>query len=247
MRETRAIMGMPITIEIVGSDASLPMESVFEYFQSIDERFSTYKDMSEISMINRKEVPEAQYSPDMREVFELAARTKAETDGYFDIKRQDGAIDPSGIVKGMAINNAAHQLRDAGCADFFIDAGGDIAMCGKNAAGQDWSVGIKNPFKQDEIIKVIYPKGAGVATSGSYIRGAHIYDPHNPTQTLDEIVSITVIGPDVLEADRFATAAFAMQHNGIQFIERMPDLEGYMIDKDGTATMSSGFEKFTNV
>jgi thiamine biosynthesis lipoprotein len=249
MREARAIMGMPITIEIVGDNVSDAIESAFAYFQGIDERFSTYKDTSEISKINRGEIGESDWSDEVREVFLLAEKTKRQTDGYFDIRKPDGTVDPSGIVKGFAIYRAAEMLKATGCENFFIDAGGDIANAGKtrgkNGEMNEWSVGIRNPFKQDEIVKIIYPKGHGVATSGSYIRGAHIYDPREPARSLDEVVSITVIGPDVLEADRFATAAFAMQRDGIHFIERMQGLEGYMIDKDGMATMTSGFEKFT--
>ena len=36
---------------------------------------------------------------------------------------------------------------------------------------------------------------------------------------------------------------FAMQREGINFIEKLKGLEGYMIDKNGIATMTSGFEK----
>jgi len=247
MRETHSIMGMPITIEVVDDASTAAIESIFSYFHEIDERFSTYKDTSEISKINRGEISEDRYSPQMQEVFTIASRTKAQTDGYFNMERLDGTLDPSGIVKGWAIHNAAKRLQASGCKDFYIDAGGDIAMQGKDSNGNEWSVGIRNPFKQDEIVKVVYPKGLGVATSGSYLRGAHIYDPHDPSRSLDEIVSITVIGSDVLEADRFATAAFAMGRNGIQFIERIENLEGYMIDKNGTATMTTNFEKFINV
>ena len=239
-------MGMPITIEVRDENAKKAMESAFAYFKAVDERFSTYKETSEISRINRGELHEDNWSDEMREVFAIGKTTRAQSDGYFDIRRPDGSIDPSGVVKSWAIKNAADIVLKAGCTDFLIDAGGDIAAHGTDEDGLDWSVGIRNPFKRDEIVKVMYPKGFGVATSGSYIRGAHIYDPHDPTRSLDEIVSITVVGPDVLEADRFATAAFAMGPRGIQFIEQMPDLEGYMIDRNGIATMTSGFGFFTS-
>ncbi len=55
------------------------------------------------------------------------------------------------------------------------------------------------------------------------------------------MVSLTVIGPNVYEADRFATAAFAMGKNGIAFIEQLQGFEGYQIDGAGIATMTSGF------
>ncbi len=54
-----------------------------------------------------------------------------------------------------------------------------------------------------------------------------------------------MIGPNVYEADRFATAAFAMGRTGISFLENMPNFEGYMIDSEGRATMTSGFANYT--
>ena len=134
--------------------------------------------------------------------------------------------------------------RPAGIGNFFVEAGGDIQAAGKNAAGQDWVFGIRNPFNVHEIIKAVAPQGRGVATSGSYVRGRHIYDPHGPSRTLEDIVSLTVIGPDVLEADRFATAAFAMGETGIHFIEAQPGLEGYVVAATGVATQTSGFRAF---
>ena len=245
MKETRLIMGMPIEIEIVGESAETALEAAFAYLVAVDERFSTYKEGSEISRINRGELSREDASPLMREVFAIAEETKKKTNGYFDIRRPDGSIDPSGVVKGWAILNTAKLIRDAGYENYFVNAGGDIAMNGENAKGGEWSVGIRNPFNVNEIVKVVYPHGRGVATSGSYIRGAHIYNPHKHDEELADIVSITVIGPDVLEADRFATAAFAMGRAGIEFIERLPGFEGYAIDKDGIATMTSGFGAYT--
>ena len=245
MKETRLIMGMPVEIEIVDNDAKRTLEAAFAYLVSVDERFSTYKEGSEISRINRSELTLAASSEEMREVFAIAEKTKKETNGYFDIKHPNGSIDPSGIVKGWAILNTAALIRNAGYEDYFVNVGGDIAMSGKNAEGEEWSVGIRNPFNIHEIVKVVYPHGKSIATSGSYIRGDHIYNPHAPEKKIREIVSITVIGPDVLEADRFATAAFAMGKDGIAFIEQLPGFEGYAIDAAGIATMTSGFAAYT--
>ncbi len=246
MKETRLIMGMPIEIEIIGSNVQLTLEKAFTYLVTVDVRFSTYKEDSEISHINRGEIEHNAVSTDMREVFALAEKTKKETNGYFDIHNPDGRLDPSGIVKGWAIRNTAALIREAGYINFMVNAGGDIATGGKNAEGKEWSVGIRNPFNINEIVKVVYPRGKGIATSGSYIRGSHIYNPRAPEETLVDIVSITVIGPDVLEADRFATAVFAMGKDGISFVESLPGFEGYAIDKNGIATMTSGFGTYTS-
>lgn len=246
MKAVRAIMGMPIEIDIVASKPEEALEAAFAYLVTVDERFSTYKEESEISRINRGEVVPAEASADMREVFDIAEKTKQETGGYFDIRQPSGIIDPSGIVKGWAIKNAAALISAASYENYFVNAGGDIALAGKNSDGKEWSVGIRNPFKPDEIVKVVYPHGKGIATSGSYVRGAHIYNPHAPHEKLNEIVSITVIGPDVLEADRYATAAFAMGKEGVMFIERLAGFEAYAVDARGIATMTSGFSEYTH-
>jgi thiamine biosynthesis lipoprotein len=246
MKETRNIMGMHITVEIIDKKATPEVfEEVFSYFTSVDKQFSTYKNDSEIMRINRGEISVENYSKEVKEIFALAEKTKRETSGYFDIKKPDGTLDPSGVVKGWAIQNAAELLLKKGYKNFYIDAGGDVQSSGLNEEGEDWSIGIRNPFKQEEIVKIVYTKGKGIATSGSYLRGQHIYNPHTPQEKLLEIVSLTVIGENVLEADRFATAAFAMGRDGINFIEQLPGFEGYAIDKNGLATMTSNFELYT--
>lgn len=237
------MMGMPITVDLGGAAGDL-VARVFDYFDDVDRRFSTYRSDSEISAINRGDIPVRDWSGQMIDVMRIAEQTRRETAGYFDIHRPDGALDPSGIVKGWAVRNAAEIVRQADVGDFFIEAGGDIQSCGRNASGRDWSVGIRSPFHTDEIVKVVYPHGHGVATSGTYARGQHIYNPHAVHEPISDIVSLTVIGSDVLEADRFATAAFAMGRDGILFIEQTPGLEGYLIDSNRRATPTSGFGAF---
>jgi FAD:protein FMN transferase len=245
MRQTRIIMGMPITVDVATAAPAGLIDDAFAYFEAVDRRFSPYRDDSELSAINAGTLRAEQASTEMREVLALCDQTRRETAGFFDARRPDGTLDPSGIVKGWAIRNAAQQLKRAGAADFFVDAGGDVQTSGHNQDGETWRVGIRSPFAHTEIVKVVFPRGAGVATSGTYVRGQHIYDPHRPGGTIDDVVSLTVIGPDVLEADRFATAAFAMGKAGIGFVEQRAGLEGYLIDADGIATMTSGFRRYT--
>lgn len=234
-------MGMPVTVEISDESATQQkINKVFDYFRYVDEKFSTYKDASEITAINNGRIKTEDFSDDMKTVFRLSEKTKKETDGYFDIIKPDGSYDPSGLVKGWAIFNAAEILRKNGFKEFYVDAGGDIEVNGKF-----WKIGIKNPFDQKQIVKVVYLKDKGIATSGTYIRGDHIYNPKNKNDKITDVASLTVIGPNVYEADRFATAAFAMGKKGIEFIEKLDGFEGYMIDNKGIATMTSGFEKYT--
>jgi thiamine biosynthesis lipoprotein len=243
MKQTCLIMGMPITLEIADATATQDdLEAVFAYFVCVDERFSPYKETSELSKINRGELVPAQYSEEMKTVLALCEQTKKDTHGYFDIWHR-GSCDPSGLVKGWAIDNAARMLKARGLRHFYVDAGGDVQLAGRKD-GRLWRVGIRNPFNRRENVKVLALTDRGVATSGTAIRGQHIYDPHSPDKPLVDVLSITVIGPNIYEADRFATAAFAMGKRGIQFIETLTGFEGYMIDASARATYTSGFERY---
>ncbi len=243
MKQTRLLMGMPITIEIEDAHATGDdLDNVFAYFVSVDETFSTYKATSEISRINNGELSITHASADVQTILTLSTQTKKDTDGYFDIRRNE-MYDPSGIVKGWAIYNASNLLKKQGFRNFYIDAGGYVQVVG-NKNGKPWRVGIRNPFNRYENVKVLTLAERGIATSGTAIRGQHIYNPYEQDTPITDIVSISVIGPNIYEADRFATAAFAMGQRGIQFIEALDGFEGYMIDTSARATFTSGFERY---
>lgn len=244
MKQVRTIMGMPVIVEVIDKTITPEVfEKVFTYLHYVDQTFSPYKADSEVSAINAHTLLPYDYSTDMKAILSASEETKTLTDGYFDITR-DGKIDPSGIVKGWAIYNAAKILESQGFTNFCVEIAGDIEVSGVNDTGNNWKIGIRNPFKHEEIVKVISLSKGGVATSGTYEQGQHIYNPKDRTQKLDEVVSITVVGPNIFDADRFATAAFAMQREGVNFIERLKGFEAYMIDRDGLATETSGWSTY---
>src|SRR5689334_11608335 len=99
MRETRAIMGMPIDLAVLDRGVrQQDLDAVFAEFIAIDAQFSPFKPDSEISRFNRGKIIEKDLSPRLREIFALCEKTKHETGGYFDISRPDGTIDPCGMV-----------------------------------------------------------------------------------------------------------------------------------------------------
>lgn len=244
MKQTRILMDMPVTVEIAESSVTPePFDTVYDYFTYIDNTFSPFKKDSELTAINEKRIPRDAWSRDMKTIFNLAEETKKQSGGYFDI-RHNGTYDPCGIVKGWAIYRAAGLLKGMGFRNYYIEAGGDIQTSGVNENGKPWRIGIRNPFRTAGIIKVLAVSDLGIATSGTYERGKHIYNPMEGNDSAEEIVSLTVIGPDIYEADRFATAAFAMGKPGIRFIGGLKRFEGYMIDRNGMATYTSGFMKY---
>src|SRR5260221_6916521 len=163
MQKIEFIMGMLIIVDPGDNE-------VFDYFREIDERFSPYKKNSEVTKINDGRLKIKNASSDMKEILKLAEKTKQETDGYFDVYRGK-YFDPSGIVKGWAIYEASKILDKKGLKKYYINAGGDIQTKG------EWTVGIRNPFNIHENVKIVYLNGEGIATSGNYEKGNHIWNP----------------------------------------------------------------------
>jgi thiamine biosynthesis lipoprotein len=255
MRQTEMIMGMPMTVGIPdrerldGAEAAARFRTadeaaraVFDLLRALDRQFSPYQAGSETSRIDRGELDPGEASPEMREVLRLADETRRMTDGYFDVWFR-GRFDPSGLVKGWALQRAAELLASDGFASFCIDGGGDLELRGSDDQARPWQVGIRSPFEPAKVIRVLSLQNRGIATSGTYIRGNHIYNPRTGERATG-IASMTIIGPNVLEADRLATAAFAMGPAGIRFMAGFAEFDAYMVDRSGVATYTPGFARY---
>ncbi len=241
IRRTWLQMGMPITVCLQDAWADEgDVAAVASWLETVDRRFSPYRDTSEVSRLNSGELGLDAISDDFAWVLETCEQTRVETDGYFNAMR-DGRLDPSGLVKGWAVERCGTLLGERGLTNYFVDAGGDVQAIGQNSHGQPWRVGIRNPFQRDELVKVLAISGRGVATSGTAVRGQHIYNPRQAGSLASDVVSLTVIGPSIFDADRFATAAFAMGREGLSFIAARPGFEGYAITADGLAHFTEGF------
>ena len=128
--------------------------AVATWLEEVDQRFSPYLATSEVCRFNAGMIGRHAISGDLATIWRLCEQTKAETDGYFDPVR-DGWFDPSGLVKGWAIERASAVLAARGFANHFVEAGGDIQAAGRNGEGQPWRIGIRNPFRRDELVKVL--------------------------------------------------------------------------------------------
>lgn len=241
---TRNQMGMPITIEVVGPNATEDdLDDAFTYLREVEARFSTYLPDSEMTRLNHGLVTYDTASPAMRDMLDRADDTRRETGGHFNAWR-DGRCDLAGVVKGWAIKAVADRLASRGHRDYLVNAGGDIQTAGGNVDGEAWRVGIRNPADVTQVVKVVHLSGEGIATSGTYERGDHIYRPVPVAPDDDPLVAITIIGPNVYDADRFATAAFAMDAHGIAFVHSLEGFEGYAIHASGIARYTAGFRRY---
>lgn len=238
---TRIIMGMPVTLMTPDENASKGLEPIFRLFTKVDQRYSPYIEASVTSKMNRGELDENYIDAEFREILDIAEKTRVQTNGHFDV-RHGGTFDPSGIVKGWAIAKAA-DLFAKYTSDYYVEAGGDIQVSGINEEREPWRIGVRNPFNRNENVAVVSLKNQAIATSGTAIRGKHIYDPTSK-ESVSGITSLSIIGKSILDADRFATAAFAMGKSGIEFIEHLPGYEGLMIMDDKRVVKTTGWYKY---
>src|SRR5262249_22167897 len=167
-----------IADELPDSRAQRLADDAFAWLHEVDQRFSTYRADSEVSRLNRAELSVDSASPDLRNVLEMCADLRLETDGYFDAY-VTGLLDPSGYVKGWSVEVASAQLAEAGSVNHCLNAGGDVRTRGRPAPGQEWRVGVRHPWEADKLCWVLTGTDFAVATSGTYERGYHVIDPHH--------------------------------------------------------------------
>ncbi|MEY9844954.1 thiamine biosynthesis lipoprotein [Streptacidiphilus sp. BW17] len=208
---------------------------------AIDALFSPYREESELSRVARGELALADADPELAEVLERCREVETETDGWFTAC-PGGRLDPSGWVKGWAVNEACALLCRAGSTEHCVNGGGDI-----QSVGGPWRIGIADPARPRKLAAVLAGRDLVVATSGTAERGAHVVNPHSGEAATD-LLSLTLVtnGPGRLaRTDAWATAVFAMgPERGLAWAERQPTLEALAILPDGTRLATNGFLRF---
>jgi thiamine biosynthesis lipoprotein len=202
-------MGTVFSIDVrtPGVDRAV-IDEVVSWLHWVDRTFSTYRFDSEINRLGRGVVEVDDCPPEVAHVLRRCAELSGETDGYFDCHAR-GRLDPSGYVKGWAIEQASDRLAAAGATDHCVNGGGDVQCAGSAAADRSWRVGIAHPLRPGTTIVTVEGRDLAVATSGVAERGRHITDPHSG-EFPNAFVSVTVVGRRIADVDAYATAAFAM-------------------------------------
>jgi thiamine biosynthesis lipoprotein len=234
------IMGMPISIHVRGPRArdvavARTVETAFDSLRAVDAMFSTYRDDSEISRLQRGELTLAQCSPEVREVYTLCRTALERSAGYFDAWgwRGRGIFDPTGLVKGWAIGRADLLLEALDDSDVSINAGGDVLVRCADPAGRPWRIGIEDPNDRTQVLATIELHDGAVATSGTAARGTHIVDPFTGIP-VESVRAATVIGPSILWADVWATTAVARGADAVEWTGSLHGTSGMLVLADGT-------------
>ena len=165
------------------------------------------------------------------------------------------------IAQGYACDLVASYLEGAGVKDMLVNIGGEIVCSGVNPAGAAWTIGVDRPVDGNNVsgadlkgVMEAGPERCGVVTSGNYRKFyvkdgkkyAHTVDPRTGWPVQHSLLSATIVAPDAVTADAFATYCMVLGLEGaVEFIEGRPDLEAYLIYEDSEGVMhawhSSGF------
>lgn len=239
VRRQQAVMGTVATVELYDPvPDERVVDAVFAWLHEVDQRFSTYRADSEVCRLDRGELTADQCSPELRHVLDACARLWRETDGYFDAYAT-GRLDPSGYVKGWAVQVASERLSASGAVNHLVDAGGDIQTRGRPALDRDWQIGIRHPWQKADVAWILAGTDLAVATSGTYERGFHVINPRRGSPARD-LISVTIVGKDLADADAYATAAVAMGRAALAWLPTLHGYEAAVVFEDGRAFASDG-------
>jgi len=234
MRLVEEHWGTKISLELDDRVSERVLDELRAWFTHVDQLFSTWRPDSEVVRLASGELRLDQTSSEVQTVLDDCDRLRIESGGAFDIAvgahpaagpaPGRAPIDPSGYVKGWALERAADVLSARGYHDYWIGAGGDVLTRGRPAPDRRWKVGIQHPWASDKVADIVEIEDGGVATSGRYERGDHVLDPRTG-QPATAWTSVTVVAPDLGLADAYATAAMAMGDDGMEWLATLDGVE----------------------
>jgi thiamine biosynthesis lipoprotein len=241
-RHAEHVMGTVVSFDVPagagGPHGDGALGAAVRWLHWVDATFSPYRDDSDVSRFGRGAAPLADCAPELAEVLEACAAIGERSGGYFTVT-PGGAFDPSGYVKGWAVERAAAILTAAGSAEHSVNGGGDVQCAGHRR----WRIGIADPLHPGRLALVVAGRDFAVATSGIAERGAHIIDPHTGLPAAG-LASITVVGATLAETDAYATAAFAMGAAARDWVEGLDGYEAFAITTAGATWQTAGFGRY---
>ncbi len=237
VRHAETVMGTVVSFAVVPGGlarqaATAAIEAACAALHWADATFSTWDSRSAVSRLRRGAATLDELPAQVTGVLELCEGARKASGGWFDPWAIPGGVDPTGLVKGWALENALAVLREAGTEAAMVNGGGDIAVFGSPAPGQSWRVGIRHPWRRGALAAII-DVTAAIATSGSYERGAHLLNPFTG-QLASQAASATVTGPSLTLADALATAVAVGGDEALGIVAGLNGYAGYLIRPDGS-------------
>lgn len=235
-------MNMPFTIVFVRDnfDETLigalnqVVNEIDKYLKNVEEKFSPFLPESLVSRhtdlggILQEDFFDLEY----QEVYGRSLIAKKETQGLFN-PFFDGKYNPTGIVKGWAIENAFMKYIKPLIDNNIIEAGaingaGDMQVATRLESNFSWEIGIENPEDKEKIIARYSIQNGAVATSGISKKGHHIKSDNDIKH-----VQVTVVGTYLSDVDVLATAGVVANEKVWREIVEKNKLTGILLTKEG--------------
>lgn len=242
LRHAEHVMGTVFSFAVrdPGPDTEETLRRITARLHRIDAVLSPYRPDSDISRLDRGELALDACHPDVPAALAHCRTVAEETDGYFSA-RPAGRLDPSGWVKGWAVEEASRMLTAAGSRQHCVSGGGDV-----QTTGGPWRIGLADPLRPGRVAAVLAGHDLAVATSGTAERGAHVVDPHTgrPAEGLASLTLVGSAGTGIARTDAWTTAAFAMgPERGLAWAGRHPGVEALALLPDGAQRWTAGFAR----
>jgi len=213
-------------------------DPVAEVLERWEETFSLFRPHSELSRINRCRARVVVVSPLVASTLAVALDVAATTDGLVEptlgggwsevvlsgrlLSRQPGCtLDLNGVVKALAVDDAARLVEDGG----FVSVGGDLAVRGPVDVG----------LPGGDAVRVL---AGGVATSGTASRGHHLIDPRTGRPSRSRWAQVTASGATCLDADVAAKAAYLLDGDGPDWLDER-GIPGRFLGHDGAVVANA--------
>lgn len=173
------------------------------------------------------------------------------------LKKSGMMIDLGGIAKGYTADEISKILKENKVKSAIIDLGGNIYTHGQKLSGEDWKIGVQDPFSdRGEIIGTLHVINKSVVTSGIYerfiekdgVKYHHILNPSTGYPYENELAGVTIISDKSIDGDALSTSVFAMGlDNGMKFVESQENIDGIFVTKDKKVYTTSGVKDIFSI
>jgi thiamine biosynthesis lipoprotein len=192
VRHAEPVMGTVVSFDVpAAAVVAGSLEAAVRWLHWADRIFSPYRADSDVSLLAAAEVTVDGCAPEVAEVISACTAVRLCSGGYFTAA-PGGVFDPSGYVKGWAVERAAAILSAAGSTNHLVNGGGDVQCAGgrprsglaaanaprssassrstassgptASSGEEPWRVGIADPFHRGRLALVVEAVDSAVAT-----------------------------------------------------------------------------------
>jgi len=155
------------------------------------------------------------------------------------------ALDFNAFAQGYSVDVVSDFLKSKGINNFIVEIGGEVYANGKKPNGENWKVGIEQPYDNKESENpyniIANLENLALATSGNYrrfivengVKYAHHLDPKTGYPTKNNLLSASIFSKQCIASDANATGVLVMGLEKAKvFLQQHPELQAYLIYSD---------------